>query len=226
MSEYLSPGLTIAPEIAAGRNKPLGPLAMDAGVNAAYQALMSAITQGDLDKSYYQGQLTTNLGRSQADRARQQLAAQQSMADRGILNSGAALGRQADINTQYDQYDTDVTNQTNRFLDAIGMNITGLESGYQNEQIAGSGRYTQAQAAAADQAIQRQQDLDTNAANMAQMIAALAPQPAPVYNPPPPPTQYTAPTAKKFAPPPAYKPPAYVSGQTGLLAQKKIAGPQ
>lgn len=224
MPEYMSPGLTIAPAIAGGRNAPVGPLAMDEGVNAAYQALMRAISQGDLDKSYYQGQLTTNLGRSQQDRAKQQLLAQQSMSDRGMLNSGAALGKQGEINTQYDQYDADITGQTNNFFDNIGRNITDLEQGYQNAQIAGSGRYTAQQAAAADAAVQRQQQLDAINNQTAQMMAALAPQPAPAPNLPQIPAPYKPAPPKPYIAPKPKAPP--VSGQTGYLNQSPYSGPQ
>jgi hypothetical protein len=227
MPELWSPGLTIAPEIVRGRGAPVGPLAIDPNVTAAYQALMQGIAQGDLNKSYYQGQLTTNLARSKDERAKQQLLAQQNLSDRGMLNSGAALGKQADINTQYDQYDSDVTNQINNLLTGIETNITGLQTGYENEQIAGSGRWTAEQARIADEAVRRQQAQDDNEAEMQRLISALAPVPAPEpYIPPAP--AYTPPRA--YAPVAAPKPkPAYVapiSGQTGQLKQQRVGGPQ
>lgn len=229
MAELWSPGLTIAPTIAAGRNKPVGPLASDAGVNAAYQALMRAITQGDEDKGNFQRMLTTNLDRSNQERAKAQLGSRQALADRGIFSSGAGLQRQGDIDTQYDQYNTDVNDAINQQIGGIGRNITGLEDAYQNEQLFGSERYTAAQAAAADAAIKRQQEVDSNEAMMQALMGSLAqmtaPQPAPA-----PPT---------YTPPPVYHPPApkplvskpgatntAISGQTGYLLQKPKAGPQ
>ena len=223
---YSPPGLTIAPEIAKGRAAPIGQLAQDAQVNAAYQALMNAVNQGDLDKDFFRGQLQTNLGRSQQERAKSLLASNQSLSDRGMLNSGAALSQQADIGTKYDQYDTDLTTNINNAINGIDIGVRGLETGYENEQIAGSGRWTAAQAAAADAAIKRQQEMDANETMMANLMATLAPQPTPApYEAPPAPAPYypaqPAP-ATKLKPKPAPVP----SGTTGRLVQSPYSGPQ
>ena len=226
VSMYSPPGLTIAPEIAKGRNKPIGQLAQDANVNAAYQALMSAVAQGDLDRDFFKGQLQTNLGRSQQERSKALLASNQSLSDRGMLNSGAALGKQADIGTQYDAYDTDLTNNINNAINGIDIGIRGLETGYENEQIAGSGRWTAQQAAAADAAIKRQQEIDANETMMQSLMAALAPQPTPApYDPPEAPAPYyhgTPAPAQKLKPKPAPVP----SGTTGRLVSGPRVGPQ
>jgi hypothetical protein len=238
MPEMLYPGLTIAPDagpppqIAQGRNAPIGALASDAGVNAAYQALMQAINNADMDRGNFQRQLTDKLTQSKQDRAKALMMGNQGLADRGILNSGAALQQQQDIGTQWDQYDTGLRDFTDSQLTGIDRGITGLEGGYQTAQLDASGRWTAGQAAAADAAIKHQQSLDAINAQTAQLMSIIQPQldpqmaaaasapqqsySSPMYNP----------QAQAAAKPKVAIKQTTPSGTTGHLVQARISGPQ
>jgi hypothetical protein len=238
MPEYLSPGLTIqpdpgpAPTIASGRNAPTGPLASDASVAAAYQALMQAINNADMDRGNYQRQLADKLTQSKQDRQKALLMGNQGLADRGLLNSGAALQQQQDIGTQWDAYDTGLQDFTQSQLTGVDRGITALESGYNTAQLDASGRWTAQQAAAADAAIKHQQSLDAINAQTAQLMSIIQPQidpqmaaaaaaPAqqfqsPIYNPIAQAANKPKVTVKATTP----------SGSTGYLSQKPLQGPQ
>jgi hypothetical protein len=234
MPEYISPGLTIQepPTIAAGRNAPVGPLASDASVAAAYQALMQAITNADLDKGVFQRQLTDNLTRSKSDRQKALLMGNQGLADRGLLNSGAALQQQQDIGTQWDAYDSQLQDLYNQGVTGVDRGITALESGYNTSQLDASHRWTQDQAAAADAAIKHQQSIDAINAQTAQLMSIIQPQidPAMAAAAAAPQQSYTSPVYNPQAQA-ASKPKVTVkattpSGTTGKLIQSRLAGPQ
>ena len=229
--EYTSPGLTIAPEIAPGREAPRGALASDASVSAAYQALMQAINNSTLDKGNFNRQLQDNLVRSQNDRKKALLMGNQGLADRGLLNSGAALQQQQDIGTQWDQYDSGLQDFYNNGVQGVDRGITALETGYGTAQLDASSRWTAEQAAAADAAIKHQQSLDAINAQTAQLMALISPQ----MNP----EMAAAAAAPMQAPQPYYNPQAQAankpkvtvkattpSGSTGYLSQKPLQGPQ
>jgi hypothetical protein len=234
MPEYVSPGLTIqpaAPTIAGGRDAPVGVLASDAGVNAAYQALMQAINNAGMDKDTFARQLTDNITRSQTERQKAKLGAQQSLSDRGLLNSGAALQQGTELDTQYDAYDNQLRDFYGNAQNGIDRNITTLEGAYNTAQLDGSSRWTAAQAAAADAAIKQQQNLDAINQQTQSLMAMLAPlqlQGDPVFEQMPAPTMAVNPSKPPTKPPPVVRPTAAkpVSGSTGYLTQAKVSGPQ
>ena len=185
MPELISPGWTIQepPQIAQGRNAPIGALASDASVASAYQALMQAINNADLDKGNFNRQLQDNLVRSKADRDRALLMGNQGLADRGLLNSGAALQQQQDIGTKWDSYDTQLRDYYQGGIEGVDRGITALETGYNTAQLDASGRWTAQQAAAADAAIKHQQQIDAVNQQTAQLMSIMQPQMNPELQP-------------------------------------------
>lgn len=181
----------LTPEQRAARDKaallappnPSDPaLANDAGVNQAYQALMHGIAQGDLNKSDYQRQLATNVQNSQNQRVQGLMNTNQGFSDRGILNSGIALKRDADVNTQFDQYDFGLNDAYQSNIRNIDMGISGLQTGYENSKVLASAAYTQQQAKAAADALLAQQQAQAQADQTALLMTQLTQQ-APVVDP-------------------------------------------
>jgi hypothetical protein len=240
MTSYWYPGDVIAPgpvtPPAWNRNAKPGelaaPLANDANVNAAYQALMGWIGQADLQRGNYSRQLTDNLALSQQNRAKAQQAAHQALADRGLLDSGAALTGDADIMSQYDRYDTGLRSDYDTGINALDYKTTGLTDAYENAQIGASGQWTRDQAQAAADALEatRNQSLvDQQIQALMDAIggasATIGGNAMPV---PPPLAPVVTPTAARAAAKPRVlpKPQAPVSGQTGYLRQAIKQGPQ
>jgi len=197
-----------------------GPLATDASVNAAYNALMAMMATRDSNKGIYQRNLTTGIEDAQKNRVKSELQARQAMSDRGMLNSGAALTSQTDIGTAFDAYTQNLNNQYTDQLSAMDRNLLGLTDVYKNTQDTASARWTADQAQAASDALAAQSAAALQQQQMADLIAAMTPptttptiyEPAPTggYNP------YIAPKPK-----PAPKP---ASGTTGKLKLSPIGG--
>jgi len=197
-----------------------GPLATDASVNAAYNALMAMMATRDSNKGIYQRNLTTGIEDAQKNRVKSELQARQAMSDRGMLNSGAALTGQTDIGTAFDTYTMGLNNQYTDQLSAMDRNLLGLTDVYKNTQDVASAKWTSDQAAAAADALAAQSAAALQQQQMADLIAAMTPptttptiyEPAPTggYNP------YIAPKPK-----PAPKP---ASGTTGKLKLSPIGG--
>jgi hypothetical protein len=229
MASYLSPGLTIGPDpVVPKYGAPLDqlptPLATDESVVAAYQALMQYIATGDANKGVFQRNLTDNLAQTQKNRLKAVLQSHQSLADRGLLNSGIALGQEADVGTQYDALAAGYQNQYTDQVGAIDRNTTGLRTAYDNSQDVASGKYTAAQAKAAADAMAAQDAAAAQQQQIANMIAALTPPPltqqAAIPN-------YTPPAQAPYIPPaPKPKPAPKPSGTTGALKQSIYGGPQ
>lgn len=229
IGSYVSPGLVLQPDAVtaipgAPPNQQPGPLATDGDVNAAYQALMQYMAQTDQDKGTYARMLQTNLDQARINRTKTVMGGHQSAADRGILNSGIALGRDADVNTQYDSLERGYTDNYTDALHTMDRNVTGLQTNYDNATIAASAKYTQQQAEAAAATIQAQQAAALQQQQMAEFMAMLTP-PTPANDAPPNPllaAAYSPPSA--LVAPPKKKLP--VSGQTGAIKQVIHGGPQ
>jgi len=200
-----------------------GPLATDSSVNAAYNALMAMMATRDTNKGIYQRNLTTGIEDAQKNRIKAELQSRQAMSDRGMLNSGAALTGQTDIGTAFDTYTMGLNNQFTDKLAGMDRDLLGLTDTYKNTQNTASARWTADQAAAAAEALAAQTAAAQQQQQMADLIAALTPQPAiPNYSPPPDLTPYSAPPAYKPAPKPKPAP----SGTTGKLKISPYGGPQ
>lgn len=161
-----------APPTALGNN---------AAVTAAYQKLMSYNAQSDAVKGQMQRNLTTNLETSHTNRDKSLLNSRENASDRGILNSGAALVKAADLNQQYDTTDSQMNNNYLDSLSGIDRNLNDYMQQYQDAQVNASQQATQAQAEAASQALQAQRDAADQKAQQDSLIAALqgAIQPTP-----------------------------------------------
>src|SRR5882724_7318620 len=81
---------------------PSGSLATDPNVLSSYQKMMSYGNQADMDTADLRRKLVDSIASSQKARNQSMLNAHTGFSDRGILNSGIALGQDANINTAYD----------------------------------------------------------------------------------------------------------------------------
>ena len=199
-----------------------GPLATDASVNAAYNALMAMMATRDSNKGIYQRNLTTGIEDAQKNRVKSELQARQAMSDRGMLNSGAALTSQTDIGTAFDAYTQNLNNQYTDKLAGMDRDLLGLTDVYKNTQDTASARWTADQAQAASDALAAQSAAALQQQQIADLIASLTPQPL-ANNPYAAPTSYASPPpAIGYVPPkPAPKP---ASGSTGKLKLSPYGG--
>jgi hypothetical protein len=230
VASYSPPGLIIKPDIPAisrGTAAPPPALASSPGVDAAYQALMQYIANTDQDRGKFARRRDDSLAQAASSRLKSVMQANQGAADRGILNSGAALQQQGDVNQQWDQYDTGVRNQFTDWDAEVGRNITGLTTGYENAQNAASAKLTQ-DAADAAAAAQVQADEARREDEMRSMLMAiLNPEMAAVAAAPAvPPVSYYNPAAQAANKPKVRVGTTTPSGTTGKLIQAPHAGPQ
>ena len=222
---YINPALPPPPVALPALGAPntlAAPLAIDPGVNQAYQALMSAQTEGDLNTGNFRRQLTDSLDASGKNRVQNILKSHQNMSDRGMFNSGVALGQEGDINTGFDTVDKGLLNNYQTNVDAIGRNILGLRTNYLNSEDIASGNWTASQAKAAADALTAQQTADTSAQQIRDLIAQLTPAAAPSVAP-------TAVAAKPKVPVKPKAPAAPSPAVAKKLTQPKLivrGGPQ
>lgn len=199
-------------------------LANNADVNAAYQRMMQGNAAADAQTGILNRNLADTIAENQRQKVQQTLATNAKFADRGIFNSGVALGANNDITANWNRANTDYTNQTNDALAQIARLKLGLSQDWQDAQVNASAQAAQDKADADAQALQDAADAQAQADNMdaiMKAIAALAPAPPAV-----PPMQYTPIVAKPKPKIPTVTKPAPVSGQTGFLQQGRLVGPQ
>lgn len=183
-----------------------GIYATDPSVMAAYQQYMSYWNQADEDTAALRRHLADNLATSQKNRAKSLLNNRIGMSDRGLLDSGIALGREGDLNTMYDTTNTQMEDNFNQNLTDIARKKLGLQQAYENSKILAGQKAAQAQAEAQAKAIADQQAAAAHTTEVQQLMAELgltptltpvAAQPtvpAPVYKAP---TAVKKPVAKK-----------------------------
>lgn len=148
-------------------------LGNDAAVNTAYQKLMNYQAGADQNVGTLSRKLSTNIDMSQQNRGHSIQNADQGLSDRGLLNSGIALKRNADLNTQYDTTDRQMTNN---YTDALaGMDRTSNDylQQYQDSQVQASHRQAQAQADAQAATLAQQQQNQAAADQQALLLAAI-----------------------------------------------------
>lgn len=159
---------------------PSGLMATDPDVLKAYQTMMGYNNQADVDTASLKRKLADALTASKQNRGKSLTKSNISFSDRGILNSGIALGQNADLNTAYDSSDSGLTNNFNANLSDIARKKLGYSQDYSNSKIGASAKQAKAQADAQAAALQAQQQAAQIQQQQADLIAALNPVPAPV----------------------------------------------
>jgi hypothetical protein len=215
---------TLGSRTLGGKQGPPTALATDPNVNAAYNALMLGQAGADENRNRFRRNLNTDLANSKANRMKTILANNQGFADRGILSSGIALGRQNEVDTGFDTLDSGLNTSYLDNLSDLDRSILGLSNNYSNAKITASANATKAQADAAAAALLAQSQAQTTQQQIADLMAALAPAPAPDLVPAP---VFSNPVIYKPKPVAAKpKPKPVISGQTGQLSQTRLGGPQ
>ena len=128
-------------------------LGSDPSVMAAYRNLMGYNAESDAAKGNLSRRLTTNLETSKTNRGHSLLNSRQNFSDHGIMNSGIALKRMEDLNTQYDTTDNQMQNNYNTSLGDIERKKLALTNAYQDSQVQASAAEVKRQADAAAAAL-------------------------------------------------------------------------
>lgn len=192
---------------------PAGIMATDPDVLKAYQAQMSYNNQADVDTAALQRKLVDDLNLNKKNRTLSILNAHTGLSDRGLLNSGAALTNDANIDTNFDTSDRGLNDNLTNNLGEIARRKLGYYQDYQNAQVGASAKQTKAAADAAAAALAARQQAEQVRQQQADLLAAMNPAPveaAPtqtylppsIYKPPPVPTikKVVAAVAKKTQP--------------------------
>lgn len=190
---------------------PQGVMATDPDVLNSYNTMQQYSNQSDVDTSTLRRKLADSLLLSKQNRGKSILGSNQRSSDRGLLNSGITLGRNAELETTYDTTDRSLTDLTNTSLADIARKKLGYEQAYKDSQVASSAKQTKAQADAMAASLEAQRQAAEVKRQQDELMAALNPvaapaiaAPAPVYKPPttiykPPPVTKKASVASKKA---------------------------
>lgn len=211
---------------------PPQPLATNANVNAAYKALMQGQMNADEDRGTLRRNLDNTLMQSKKNRLKAIAQGHQSFADRGILNSGIALGHDTETDTAFDQLDRGYNDSYDQNIRDIARKILGLNTAYEDSQVQAAHDMEVERANQEAAALKARQDAEEAQKQQAALLAQLAPAmtnyntpgipstpESPIWTPAPAP--YIPPKPKPAAKPAPAPKPKPASGTTGKLVLKK-----